>query len=250
MNKLANPHTYHMYDLPQAQMDGGAKCTVTNNLRLLKDVKWYNRWFRPTVTIKGATSNNIIIPDAQGYFQVPNIAKGVTINILCYYSPEFISTLLSDNDVLLANNNASNYVEQLIMKVFDQKELDKIEKLPIPNLCRQAAKIRKQESDNTTKHYTHNYGNCMICYTHKNKFNWNIYIPGIICVGLCYTIPLIIPNGLQASDPAATISNSKRRCIRRIKISERVVIWKWYNWFMNISRKNISSWWMNCSRSL
>ena len=31
-----------MYDLPRAQMDGGAKFTVTNNIHLLKDVKWYN----------------------------------------------------------------------------------------------------------------------------------------------------------------------------------------------------------------
>ena len=42
LNKLTNPHQYRMYDLPRAQMDGGAKCTVTNNLHLLKDVKWYN----------------------------------------------------------------------------------------------------------------------------------------------------------------------------------------------------------------
>ena len=57
VNKLEDPHQYQMYDLPRAQMDGGAKCTVTNNLYLLKDVKWYNQWFRPKVTMKGATSD-------------------------------------------------------------------------------------------------------------------------------------------------------------------------------------------------
>ena len=71
-----------------------------------------------------------------------------------------------------------------------------MEELPIPNLKRQAAKIQKQELDDTTKSYTHNYGNCMLCCTHKNKSNHNIYIPGIICAGLCYTMPLIDPSGL------------------------------------------------------
>ena len=101
--------------------------------------------------MKDATSDNIIIPEAQGYLQVPTITKGMMIDILCYYSPEFTSTLLSDNDVLLSNKNASDYVGQSMMKFFEQKELDKMEKLPIPNLQRQAAKICKQELDDTTK---------------------------------------------------------------------------------------------------
>lgn len=87
-------------------MDGGEKCNITNNLHLLKDVKWYNRWFRPNITTKGATSGNIIVPEAQRYLQVPTITKGVTIDVLCYYSLEFTYTLLSDNNVLLANKNA------------------------------------------------------------------------------------------------------------------------------------------------
>ena len=45
LNKLDDPNQYGMYDLPRAQMDGGAKCTVTNNLHLFKNVKWYNQWF-------------------------------------------------------------------------------------------------------------------------------------------------------------------------------------------------------------
>ena len=50
-----------------------------------------------------------------------------------------------------------------------------------------------------------------VCCTHKNKHSYNIYIPGIIRAGLCYTIPLIIPSGLQPSDPAATIFNSQEK---------------------------------------
>lgn len=45
LHKLDEPHHFTMYDLLRAHMGGGAKYTVTNNLHLLKDVKWYNYWF-------------------------------------------------------------------------------------------------------------------------------------------------------------------------------------------------------------
>ena len=38
--KLADPHQFQIYDFLRAQMDGDEKCTITNNLHLLKDVKW------------------------------------------------------------------------------------------------------------------------------------------------------------------------------------------------------------------
>ena len=130
--------------------------------------------------MKGASSDNIIIPEAQGYLQVPTITKGVTIDVLCYYSPEFTSTLLSDNDVILSNKNSGDYTDQLMLKFFNHKELDEMEELPIPKLQQQTAEIQKQELDKTTKRYTLNYGNCMLCCTHKNKHSCNIYILGII----------------------------------------------------------------------
>ena len=37
--KLEDPYKFQMYDVPRAQMDGGAKCTVTNNINLLKNVR-------------------------------------------------------------------------------------------------------------------------------------------------------------------------------------------------------------------
>ena len=43
--KLEDPYKYKMYDLPWSQMDGGSKCTITNNINLLKNVRWYNQWF-------------------------------------------------------------------------------------------------------------------------------------------------------------------------------------------------------------
>ena len=130
--------------------------------------------------MKGATSDNIIIPEAQGYLQVPTITKGVTIDVLCYYLPEFASILLSDNDVILSNRNPGNFTGQSMLKFFNPKELDEMEELPIPKLQLQVKAIQKQELDEELKKYTLNYGICMVCCTHKNKHSCNIYIPGII----------------------------------------------------------------------
>ena len=46
-----------MYDIARVQMDGGAKCNVTNNINLLKNVQWYNHWFGPKAWMKGAMSD-------------------------------------------------------------------------------------------------------------------------------------------------------------------------------------------------
>ena len=62
-----------------------------------------------------------------------------------------------------------------------------------------------------TETYNHNYGNCILTCTHRKKFNRNVYIPGIIRAGLCYTLPLIIPSGLPASDPSATVYTSREK---------------------------------------
>ena len=77
-----------------------AKCSVTNDIKLLKNVTWYSKKFPARVKFKGATSNDRIIPEAVGYLQVPTIDPGKSIEVKCYYSPKFTSTLLSNNDVL------------------------------------------------------------------------------------------------------------------------------------------------------
>ena len=43
--KLEDQYKFQMYDVPCTQIDGGAKCMVTNNINLLKNVRWYNQWF-------------------------------------------------------------------------------------------------------------------------------------------------------------------------------------------------------------
>ena len=170
--------------------------------------------------MKEATSDNVIVPEAQGYVQVSTITKGVTIDVFCYYSPKLTSTLLSDNNILLANKNTGEYVEQFMLKFFNQEDIDEMEKLSIWKLQKQAAKIREQELNITIKKYTHNFGNCMLCCTHKNKFNCNIYITGIIQAGLCYAMHLAIPSGLKSSDPAASIFNSQE------KVYKEDIFWK------------------------
>ena len=59
-----------------------------------------------------------------------------------------------------------------------------------------------------TELYDHNYVNCILACTHKKKFNRNVYIPGIICAGSHYTIPIILPSGLFADNPSEEALNS------------------------------------------
>ena len=118
VNWLEDPYEYNMYDGVRAQMDGGANCTVTNKLELLHDVCFYDKSFKPKVTMKGATSENVIVPTAEGFLKVPTIHDGVTMKIKCYYSPEFTSTLLSDNDILEALPMRKDYCGQSMLKVF------------------------------------------------------------------------------------------------------------------------------------
>ena len=53
-----------------AQLDGGAKASVTNDINVLHNVKWYGPKYKPYVYMKGATSKAIIVPKAQGYMRV------------------------------------------------------------------------------------------------------------------------------------------------------------------------------------
>lgn len=161
-NRLDSPDKYRTYDLPRAQMDGGAKCTITNNINLLKNVKWYSRWFLPRVKMQGATSKMIIVPEAQGYLEVPTITPGITIDVLWYYSPDFMSTLLLDNDVLKAHKHAKKFSGQSMLKFFDELE---ITEMP-PDM---KDKINNQVLNEDTFEYNHNYGNCILCCTHTRE---------------------------------------------------------------------------------
>ena len=126
--------------------------------------------------MQGATLKTIIVPEAQGYLEVRTITPGITIDVLCYYSPDFTSTLLLDNNVLKANKHAKQFSGQSMLKFFDELE---IAEMP-PEM---QDKINNQVLNEATSEYNHNYGNCILCCTNKRKFNKNVYIPGIIRAG-------------------------------------------------------------------
>ena len=200
--KLGDPHKYKMYDHPWAQMDYGAKCTITNNINLLKNLQWYNQWFWPRARMKGALSDNIITPQSKGHLQVPTIQEGKFIDVKCYYSMEFTSTLFLDNYVIHSSKFGKEYCGKSMLTFFEPEE-----EVPVD----QQDQIRNQKMDEVVKQYDHNYGNCILSCTHKNKFNKNVYIPGIIHARLCYTMPLIIPSGLKLSDPGESVFNSQEK---------------------------------------
>lgn len=58
-NKLDEDES--LIEIPRAQMDGDAKCSVTNDIKLLKRVTWYSK------RVKGATSNERIVSGALGF---------------------------------------------------------------------------------------------------------------------------------------------------------------------------------------
>ena len=58
------------YGSPRAQMDNGARCSVTNLVSILRDVCWFDKKHSAPVKMKGATSNAVIVPKAKGKLRV------------------------------------------------------------------------------------------------------------------------------------------------------------------------------------
>ena len=82
------------YDDPRAQMDGGARCSVTNLIDILHDVEFYDEKFKAPIKMKGATSEEIIVPEAEGKLRIQADVPAGYIDVCCYYSPSFTGTLL------------------------------------------------------------------------------------------------------------------------------------------------------------
>ena len=61
--------------------------------------------------------------------------------------------------------------------------------------------------DVTLPDYQMGYGHCTLTCIHHNQKRRNIDILGIVCGGLCFTMPLILPD-LPKEDPQATLLNS------------------------------------------
>ena len=107
---------------------------------------------------------------------------------------------LSDNEILKSNQFSKEYSGQSILKFFE-KDKDILDK--------DRERRKSQKLDDVTSLYDHNYGKCILQCVHKGNQNLNVYIPGIIWVGLCYTMPLVMPIGLFADDLNVNVFNSK-----------------------------------------
>ena len=195
LSKINCPDHVVFYDEPRAQMDGGAKTTVTNMLALLHDVRFFNNKFRCRMRMHGATSKDVITPQALGYLRVRSLTRDGFINVLCYYSPRFTTTLLSQVSVIEATGVPRQYKSQ-DMRLFFAPDEEVLDRDLLSN------KVNLEDTE-----YNHNYGTCMLTCVHRKKHNRSISIPGIIRSGLCFTQPLILPS-LDKEDPRATIYNS------------------------------------------
>ena len=120
------------------------------------------------------------------------------IDVKCYYSPHFTSTLLSENDVLQATGHPEEYKGTEFWKFLAPNE-EKLQK------DMNSGKVDVENID-----YKSDYGTCLLICVHRKKYSRNVIIPGIIRNGLCFTQPLLPPN-LLASHPKATIYNSSEK---------------------------------------
>ena len=69
--------------------------------------------------MRGTTSGNIIVPSAQGWLRGQANTKQGYIDVLCFYSPHFTSTILSDWDVLRSTKFSKEYWDQAMINYFD-----------------------------------------------------------------------------------------------------------------------------------
>ena len=97
-----------------------------------------------------------------------------------------------------------DYCGQSMLKFFEPGEIDDLPE-------EQQRTLNAQELDKVTEKYNRNYGNCILACTHKRKFNRNVYIPGIIRNGLCYTMPLILRSDVPADAEGATTFTSREK---------------------------------------
>ena len=107
--------------------------------------------------MKGATSEEITVPEAEGYLRVQADVPAGFIDVRCYYSPSFTGTLLSDNDILRDDPQKRFYNSQVMTKYFaldDGKFSYDLETKQSINL-------------DDTNSYNLDYGNCTLTCVHQ-----------------------------------------------------------------------------------
>jgi hypothetical protein len=201
INRLGINNETLFYVVARAQIDGGAKVSVANLLTLLHKVNFYSKKFKCKIRMHGATPKDIIQPLAEGYLRVPALTTEGYVDVLCYFSSHFTSTLLSDRSVVMATGNHWCNSGQFINKLFasDEETLQQ--------------DLLSGQIDLNTKRYNLDYGTCLLTCLYCFRQTGNLSIPGIIRSGLCFTEPLI-PADLPASYAKATIYNLKQKALQ------------------------------------
>ena len=187
-------------DSPRAQIDGGAGVSVTNLVSVLHSVKYFNTKFKSRVCMHGGTSKEIITPRTVGFKRVRVLTRQGYLNVKCYYSPHFSTTLLSQVSVIEATGHPKQYISQRMQLFFAPNEevLDR-------DLLSNTIDLKSVE-------YNHDHGTCMLMCIHCHKHSCIISVPGIIRSGLCFTQPLIAPS-LAKDNPKDTASNSLEKAL-------------------------------------
>ena len=96
--------------------------SVTNLVSLLHNVKYFNDKIKSCVGMHGATSRGIITPCAVGSMRVHVLTRQGYIDVKCYYSPHFSTTLLSQVSVIETTGHPKQFISQGIQLFFAPNE--------------------------------------------------------------------------------------------------------------------------------
>ena len=97
------------YDQQRTKFNSGTKVTDTNALYLLRDVKYFNAPRPCQISMNETNYKKPTCHNAIGSVRIPAHNKQGFIDIDCYYSSGFSSTILSDRDVLHSSTNPIEY---------------------------------------------------------------------------------------------------------------------------------------------
>ena len=95
------------------------------------------------------------------------------VDEICYYSPAFTRTLLSDNDVLRCSPEAKYYKSQVMTKYFASDDGNFSYDL----------ETRASVDFGNPERYNLDYGNCTLTYVYSTMKRRNLVISGIIRAG-------------------------------------------------------------------
>ena len=142
----------------------------------------------------GATNKSLLItPSAVGLLRIPALTPAGYVDVKCYYSPHFSTTLLSESDLVAATGCPKAYSGQSTNKFFDFDH-DAINR----DIAKGVISLEK--------HYSVDSGHCLVTCHHKQNRRKDLVICGIICSGQCYTQPIVLPTA-KPSEPSPA-SNS------------------------------------------